>query len=142
MDPTQELKSRAGTFVTSLTRNNKQIRDDRALAIVKATEKYHRRKVEDIADSIDQLEQDQENSLDLSPKDAQSLVMASDFNSGQFVQDDVNRSVKIHNEGVRLQAAKERYYKLFGPMDAPTNGVSTPEPQLDPSLGDIQIVKA
>jgi hypothetical protein len=47
---TDEVKNEqeVGAFVSSLKRNNKQIRDDRAAAIAEDTELVYKRKIEDI----------------------------------------------------------------------------------------------
>lgn len=76
-----KVEGNVGAFVASLKRNNKQIRDDRATAIAEDTEVLYKRKVEDLELSIRKMQREQENMLDLSPTNAQSLVLASDFNS-------------------------------------------------------------
>ena len=103
-----------GAFINSLKRNNKQIRDDRAIAISEDTELIYNRKIEDIALSIRKMKRELENMLDLSPKDANSLILASDFDSNIYVQKDIDLSVKIRNAEITLELAKKRYEYLFG----------------------------
>lgn len=107
----QEL---GGAFVASLKRNNKQIRDDRAAAIAEDTELVYKRKIEDLELSIKKMKRDQENMLDLSPTNAQSLVLASDFDSNAYADKDVNLGLKIRNAEIELEIAKKRYAYLFG----------------------------
>lgn len=112
---TENLKEESvGMFVASLKRNNKQIRDDRATAISEDTEVLYKRQVEDLELSIRKMQREQENMLDLSPTNAQSLVLASDFNSAEYVTKDLELGVKIRNAEIKLDIAKNRYKLLFG----------------------------
>ena len=103
-----------GAFLESLVRNNKQIRNDRAQAIGEDTEILFKRMIEDLQLDIKRMKRDQENMLDLSPTSADSLVLASDFNSDEFVRRDVELGVKIRNAGIKLEIATKRYNYLFG----------------------------
>jgi len=109
--PEEEL---TGAFISSLKRNNKQIRDDRATAIAEDTELVYKRTIEDIELSIKKMKRDQENMLDLSPENAQSLILASDFNSTEYVKKDINLGIKIREAEIELAIAKKRYDYLFG----------------------------
>lgn len=103
-----------GAFLDSLVRNNKQIREDRAQAIGEDTEILFKRMIEDLQLDIKRMKRDQENMLDLSPTSADSLVLASDFNSDEFVKKDVELGLKIRNAGIKLEIATKRYSYLFG----------------------------
>jgi hypothetical protein len=103
-----------GAFFASLKRNNKQIRDDRATAIAEDTELIYKRKIEDLELLIKKMKREQDNMLDLSPTNAQSLVLASDFDSDAYVGKDIEIGVKIRNSEIRLEIAKSRYRYLFG----------------------------
>ena len=103
-----------GAFLLSLKRNNKQIRDDRATAIGEDTQLLYKRQIEDLQVTIKRMEREQENMLDLSPTNAMSLVLASDFDSTAYVHKDVELGVKIRNETIRLEIAEKRYKYLFG----------------------------
>lgn len=112
---TEEIKTNVeGAFVSSLMRNNKKIREDRAIAITEDTKLLYKRKVEDIEISISRMKREQENMLDLSPTTADSLVLASDFNSEEYVTKDIDLGVKIRNAEITLEIAKKRYNTLFG----------------------------
>ncbi len=104
----------SGAFISSLKRNNKQIRDDRAVAIAEDTELLYKRRIEDLVVTIKKMEREQENMLDLSPTNSLSLVLASDFNAGEYVEKDVDLGVKIRNERIKLEIAQKRYHYLFG----------------------------
>lgn len=110
IDPLEDMK---GAFVGSLVRNNKQIRKDRATSIAEDTQTLYNRTVEDIELDIKKLKRERENMLDLSPTDAMSLKLASDFNSREFVDKDIELGVKIRNLEIRLEIAKSRYKHLF-----------------------------
>ena len=103
-----------GAFLGALKRNNKQIRDDRAIAIVESAQLVFKREVEDLEMSIKQMKRDQENMLDLSPTNAQSLVLASDFDASKYAKKDIEIGVKIRNAEITLEIAKKRYVYLFG----------------------------
>ncbi len=113
-NPTGVTEEVAGAFIQSLKRNNKQIRADRADAISEDTELLYKRQIEDLAVNLKRMKREQENMLDLSPTDARSLVLASDFDSSEYVQKDVALGVKIRNEEIKHNIAKLRYSYLFG----------------------------
>lgn len=103
-----------GAFFSSLKRNNKQIRTDRAQAISEDTEIVYKRSVEDLQLMIKKMKRELENMLDLSPTNAQSLILASDFNSTDYVTKDIDLGVKIRNSEIKLEIAQKRYNYLFG----------------------------
>ena len=104
----------AGAFLTSLKRNNKQIREDRAQAIGETAQLVYKRMVEDLEIDIKRMKRDQENMLDLSPSDALSLTLASDFDANTYTQKDIDLGVKIRNAEIKLEIAKTRFRYLFG----------------------------
>lgn len=104
----------AGAFVTSLRRNNTKIREDRANAISEDTQMLYKRQIEDLQVELKKVKREQENMLDLSPTSADSLVLASDFNSKGFVEKDIELGVKIRNLEIKLEIATKRYNYLFG----------------------------
>jgi len=108
-----EEKVAKGAFIESLKRNNKQIREDRAAAIAEDAQIMYRRQVEDLEVGIKRMRRDRENMLDLSPQTAQSLVLASDFSSEEFVQKDLELGVKIRNAEIKLEIAQKQYNYLF-----------------------------
>lgn len=108
---TSEIPS--GAFVASLKRNNAKIRSDRAEAIAENAHTLYRRRIEDLQMNIRQLKRDRDNMLDLSPSDAQSLKLASDFNAQEFVEKDIAMGIKLRNLEIELQIAAERFNYLF-----------------------------
>jgi hypothetical protein len=109
----EALESMKGAFVGSLVRNNKKIREDRAIAIAEAAQMLYKREVEDTQLQIKQLKRDREAMLDLSPATADSLVLASDFNAAEFVQKDIKLGIAIRNLEIKLEIAQARYKHLF-----------------------------
>ncbi len=107
------LDEMKGAFVGSLIRNNKKIREDRAIAIAEAAQMLYKREVEDTELKIKQLKREREAMLDLSPTDAQSLVLASDFDAKQFVAKDIKLGIDIRNLEITLDIARGRYNHLF-----------------------------
>jgi hypothetical protein len=109
----EKVTKAEGAFLSSLKRNNKQIRDDRATAIGESAQLLYKRAVEDLEVHIKQMRRDQENMLDLSPSNALSLVVASDFKADAYVTKDMELSVDIRNAEIELEIARKRYAYLF-----------------------------
>lgn len=107
------LEGLEGRFVESLKRNNKKIKEDRAVSIAEDAEMLYKRTVEDLELKIKKVKRDREAMLDLSPTNADSLVLASDFNSGQFVEKDLEIGLNLRNLEIKLEIAKARYKYLF-----------------------------
>lgn len=103
-----------GAFMDSLVRNNKKIREDRAIAISEDAQTLYKREVEDLQMKIKKMRRERENMLDLSPNTTESLVMAADFNGKEFVEKDIDLGVKIRNLEITLEIAQARYQHLFG----------------------------
>lgn len=103
-----------GAFLDSLKRNNKQIREDRAQAIAEDAQLVFRRKLEDLELAVKKMKREQENMLDMSPANAQSLVLASDFDADDYVSKELDLSIKIRNTSIKLEEGKKRYNYLFG----------------------------
>lgn len=102
-----------GAFFSSLKRNNKQIRDDRALSIAEDTQLIFKRKIEDYEAGIKKLRRELDIMLDMSPTNAQSLILASDFDSAKFVDKYIEVGVKIRNAEIQLEIARKQYAYLF-----------------------------
>jgi hypothetical protein len=119
-DKLNSLEEMDGKFVQNLVRNNKKIREDRAIAIAESAQMIFKREVEDLELEIKGLRRDRENMLDLSPTNADSLVLATDFDAKAFVKKDLELGVKIRNLEIKLDIARNRYNELF------TNAVSAP----------------
>lgn len=112
---TEEVKTEetAGAFMSSLVRNNKQIRTDRAIAIAESAEMIYKREVEDIQMRIKQMKRERDNMLDMSPTNAQSLVLATDFDAKAFTSKDIELGIQIRNLEIKLEIAQRRYKELF-----------------------------
>lgn len=108
-----DLENMKGAFVESLKRNNSKIKEDRAIAIAEAADLIYKREVEDLGIQIKQMKRERDAMLDLSPKDANSLILASDFNAKEFVNKDLELGVKIRNLEIKLEIAQARYNELF-----------------------------
>lgn len=103
-----------GKFEESLQRNNSSIRKDRASAISEDTAITYKREVEDLEIAIKKLKREREGMLDLSPTDANSLMIASDFDAKDFVAKDIEIGVRLRNYEIKLEIATTRYNYLFG----------------------------
>lgn len=110
---TTEENVLTGAFIDSLKRNNAKIREDRAIAIGESAQMRYKRKIEDLEMELKQLKRDRDNMMDLSPASADSLVLASDFDSQTFVDKDVQIGITIRNLEIQLEIARERYNHLF-----------------------------
>lgn len=111
-----------GQFMNSLKRNNKQIKDDRALSIAEDAEIIYKRKVEDLQATLKKKRRDLDNMLDLSPTNTQTLILASDFNATEWANRDHALGLEIRNLEIEVNIARARYNQLFvvGTADAPT----------------------
>ena len=114
MDENQELNIEGqGAFVESLKRNNAKIRADRAIAIAEDAQLIYKREVEDLEIQIKRLKRERDSMLDLSPTTADSLVLATDFDSKEFVNKDIQMGIQIRNLEIKLEIATDRYNYLF-----------------------------
>jgi hypothetical protein len=109
-----EVIKEEGAFLSSLKRNNKQIREDRAEVIFEEAELAYKRKIEDLKMGVRKLRREQENMLDLSPTNSQSLILVTDFNATNYVDKDIDLGLKIRNLEITLEVAQARYNYLFG----------------------------
>lgn len=107
----------SGAFVDSLLRNNKKIRQDRAIQIAESAQILFKRKVEDLEIEIKGLKRQRDAMLDLSPTTADSLTLAKDFDAGDFVNQDIELGVNIRLKEIRRDIARERYILLFGSLN-------------------------
>lgn len=103
-----------GAFIQSLKRNNQKIREDRATMISDGARMSYRRQIEDLEMKIKQMKVELDAMLDMSPTDANSLILASDFDSTEYANKDLDIAVKIRNEEIRLEVARKRFEHLFG----------------------------
>lgn len=111
---TDELSQMPGAFVTSLTRNNREIKKDRAIAIAEDAGLRYRRQVEDLEITLKRMRRQQENMLDLSPDNIHSLMVAKDFDSAEYVAKDIDLGIKIRETEIKLDIARVRWEYLFG----------------------------
>lgn len=113
----EEPKQEEGLFRSSLKRNNKQIRDDRADGISEDAQLGYQRKIQDLRMEHKRLTRQRNNMLDLSPTNAQSLMLGEDFNSTKFVDDDIKIGVELRNLDIKIEIAEARYKILFGELN-------------------------
>ena len=108
-----QLNELKGTFVSSLRRNNKQIRDDRALAIAEDAELIFKREVEDITTALKVARRERDGMLDLGGNSTTTIISQSDFDAKAFVAKDLELGLKIRNLEIKLEIASKRYNELF-----------------------------
>jgi hypothetical protein len=114
LENTMQISENKGAFLESLVRNNKKIREDRAQAIFEDAELIFKRKVEDLRVKINRMKRERDNMLDLSPNNAMSLIVASDFDAEAYVKKDLELGITIRNTEIELEIAEKRYNYLFG----------------------------
>ena len=112
MDNEEEVLK--GAFTGSLKRTNKEIKSDRADAIAEDAEVAFKREVEDLGLSIKKKRRIRENMLDMSPTNAQSLMVANEFDANEFVKRDNELGLEIRNLEIKYEIASGRYKYLFG----------------------------
>jgi hypothetical protein len=111
--PKEQLAGMKGIFVDSLTRNNKQIRADRALAIAEDAELLFKREVEDITTALKLARRERDAMLDLGGTSVTTIISQSDFNAKEFVAKDLELGLRIRNLEIKLEIAQTRYNELF-----------------------------
>jgi len=107
-------KIESGVFVNSLKRNNKEIKQDRAESILKEAKMIYKRRIENIEMELDKKTIEQNNLLDMSPDNAQSLISAKNFDASTFSEADMKLGMDMFWGQNALNVAKERYEYLFG----------------------------
>ncbi|MDH5182315.1 MAG: hypothetical protein OEX12_00360 [Gammaproteobacteria bacterium] len=107
-------EKKLGAFASSLQRNNKQIRNDRAEAMTDSAHMIMRRKIEDLQVDIKTLNRDREALLDLSPESATSLMLKKDFNAELYVEKEMEYGIQIRQKEILLDLMQKRYTYLFG----------------------------
>lgn len=108
-----EAKSK-GRFHEMLVRNNRQIKEDRAEAIVEMAELKYRRRIEDMEVELKEMKRKRENMLDLSPETALSLRPAKEFDADDYVNVEVQLARDIRDGEIMFQVVKDRFEFLFG----------------------------
>lgn len=102
-----------GALLDSMIRNNKQIKRDRAESINEDAETSYRRRIEDKKQELRRIQRAQQNMLDLSPTNTQTLLLAEDFKGEQFVDADLKFGIQIRNLKIEIEILSERYSFLF-----------------------------
>jgi hypothetical protein len=110
----EETKPAEGAFVSSLKRNNKQIKDDRATSIAEDAETAYRRCIEDLIADMRRMRRDRVNMLDLSPENTFSLMLGKDFDGKKFVEADTKIGLNLRNMEIQLELMQWQYEHLFG----------------------------
>lgn len=103
-----------GAFVSSLKRNNRQIKEDRAISISEDAETAYRRAIEDLVADMRRMRRDRVNMLDLSPENTFSLMLGKDFDGKKFVEADTKLGTDLRNMEITLELMQKQYEFLFG----------------------------
>jgi hypothetical protein len=108
-------QNESGVFVSSLMRDHKTIRRDRAKSIIEDTQTLYKRTVEDILIAISRAQREQNAIIDLSPDTTVSLLPnLKDYDEVKFVKEDLDYSLQIRNLEIQYEVALKRYEYLFG----------------------------
>lgn len=102
-----------GAFIDSLKRNNKQIRDDRALAITEDAELLFKREIEDLQTELKRTKRDRDAMLDMGGTNVTNIISVSDFKAKEFVKKDIELGLRIRELEITLEVAQKRYNELF-----------------------------
>lgn len=114
-EETQEAqKAKKGFLDESLSRSNREIRQERGDAIAEDLQIIYKRNVEDIEMKLTRLNREQKNAFDFSPTNSQSLVMAKELDSNTILEKDIAMSLKERELKIQLNVARQRYNFLFG----------------------------
>lgn len=110
----EETVVKGGLFQESLYRDNKEIRKDRAESIIKEAKMVYKRMIEDHEIELEKLVIDRNNRLDMSPVNADSLILGKNFDAAAFAKKDTDITIDIEILEQRINIAKDRYKTLFG----------------------------
>ena len=124
---TADEKAKAGSFLDSLVRTNRQIKAGRAESMADSTRIVYRRRVEDLVAKIKKLKRNLVDALDLSGDSALSLKLAANFDENEWVQTDISTAMEIRNAMIQLSVAYVRYAELFGPAPTLLDGLAIDE---------------
>lgn len=102
-----------GLLKQTLYRANKQIKRDRADAIEDDLEITYRRLIEDKKNELRRLIRQQQNMLDLSPDNTQTLLLAKDLDAPLFVKTDLDLGIKMRQLEIEIDISTKRYTILF-----------------------------
>lgn len=103
-----------GALYQSLSRNNKEIRQDRADTIGEELEMTFSRGIQDLEMKLKRLSRERDSMYDFSPTNSQSLVMAKELHADEILIKDYQLSIQIRQVEIELDIAKSRYVYLFG----------------------------
>jgi len=103
-----------GLFFDSLTRNNKQIKEDRGAEITEDAQISYKQRVEKTRLSIKKKHRARRSMLDLSPTNSLSLMLADEFQGEDFAKKDEQIGLEIRDLEIRLGVLEARYKELFG----------------------------
>lgn len=108
-----------GKFHSDLTRNFKQLREDRAEAVVEDVEIVYKRRVEDLCKKVRQCDRDRDNiMLNLAPTTVHAAtVIPADFDANKFLDEDVRIGLAKRDALIQLEIVATRYVELFGPLE-------------------------
>lgn len=101
----EEKQKQQGALIQSLIRSSKDIKRSRAIAI---------RQVQDLRMRLSQLKRSRDDLIDLSPTDANSLILAKDFDAKKFAEEHIGLGVKIRQAEIELEIAEKSFINLFG----------------------------
>lgn len=103
-----------GNFLQSMLRNPKAIKASRAESIHEETQLKYQSRIDLLKLDIKKQKRSLADMLDLSPDNALSLKLAEDFDSEEFVDQQIVRRVQIRQNEIKLEEAVKGYVYLFG----------------------------
>ena len=116
MAEVKEKDLRKTRFGRMLTRNNKELRDGRALDILEGIELQYKRSIENMEMELKVKRRNREQSLDLSPTKTFQLSMDVQ-DAAAFVQKDIELGVEIKQLELKLDVAQRQYADIFAEVD-------------------------
>lgn len=107
------MAKKQGALMASLMRQPGQVKKDRAEIIDRAGKRYYKRRIEDLQAELEELEAGREAQLDMSPSEINRIVTASEFQSKEFCDRDMETTMRIREVRVKLEEYHKRYEYLF-----------------------------
>lgn len=107
-------------FLNNLIKSNDGIKQARATALSKQTERAVRRIYEDLEEKLEDINTSISRLVDLSPKTSVDLAYRDDFDAKKWAEELHELNKKKYNLQIEIKVAKEVYFEWFSDHETGT----------------------
>lgn len=108
-----ETVAQKGLFYETLNRSNAQILRDRSEDIIIDTKQDYNTAFNIMERDLRNAKAERKSHMDLSPVSKDALTFTSSFKSQEWVQKDIDLSIKIMNFEMKLEVLRKRIEELY-----------------------------